>query len=62
MVDVDVRAELLEAADVEVDPPRPDVAAAGHRDGGLAEARDQRAHDDDARAHGAHELVGARSR
>ncbi len=52
-------AELLEAADVEVDAPRPDVAAAGHGDDGFAEARDERAHDDDAGAHGAHQLVGA---
>ena len=58
VVDLHGRAELLEAADVEVDAPRPDVAAAGHGDGGLAEARHQRAHDDDAGAHGAHELVG----
>ena len=58
VVDLDGRAELLEAADVEVDAPRPDVAAAGHGDGGLAEARHQGAHDDDAGAHGAHELVG----
>src|SRR5665647_1292980 len=54
VVDRDGRSELLEAADVEVDAPRPDVAAAGHSDGGLAEARHQGAHDDDAGAHGAH--------
>ena len=44
---------------MEVDPPRPDVAAARHGDGGLAETRHQGPHDDDAGAHGAHELVGS---
>ena len=58
VVDLHRRPELLEAADVEVDAPRPDVAASGHGDGRLAETRHERSHDDDAGAHRAHELVG----
>ena len=57
VVDLDRRAELLETADVKVDAPRSDVATAGHGDGRLAETGHQRAHDDDAGAHGAYELI-----
>ena len=58
VLDLDAGAELLEAAKVEVDASRPDVAAAGHGDGGPPQTGDHGPHDDDARPHRAHELVG----
>ena len=51
-------AELLQAADVEVDRPRPDGAAAGQGDDGLAVAGQQGPQDEDGRPHGPDELVG----
>ncbi len=58
MLDLDGGAQPLQAADVEVDAPRADVAAAGHGDRGPAETGDHGSHDDDAGPHAPHELVG----
>ena len=58
VLEADGRPELLQAADVEVDRPRADGAAAGQGDDGLAEAGQERAEDEDGRPHGPDELVG----
>jgi len=53
-----VDAHPLEPTDVQVYLPRPDVAAAGHRDTRTTEPPEQRAEHHDGRAHPTHELVG----
>ena len=58
VLDLDGGAQPLQAANVKVDAPRADVAAAGHGDRGAAEAGDHGSHDDDAGPHAPHELVG----
>jgi hypothetical protein len=58
LLDRDLGAERLEPADVQVDRARADRAAAGQRHQGLAEARHQRAQDQDRGAHGLDQVVG----
>ena len=57
VLDDDLGAHRLQPLDVLVDRPRADRAAAGQRDARLAEAREQRAEDEDRRAHRLDELV-----
>ena len=56
--DLDLGAELLQRHDQEIDRPRADGAAAGHRHLGLAHARQQRRHHPEARAHLGDQVVG----
>ncbi len=58
VLDLDGGAQPLQAANVKVDAPRTDVAAAGHGDRRPAKTGDHRSHDDDAGSHAPHELVG----
>ena len=60
VVELDVGAERAQAVDVKVELPQAQVAAAGRGDLGLPEARHERAEDDQAGAHLAHQLVGGR--
>ena len=60
-LDDDLRAQRLEAFQVEVDGPRADDAAAGQRDGGLLQPAQQRPHDADGAAHLADQIVVARA-
>ena len=53
----DFRAHRLKALEVQVDGARADGAAAGQRDFRLAATREERADDEEARAHFAHEFV-----
>ena len=57
-LEADGAAQRLEALEVLVDGARADLAAAGERDLRAAEARDERAEHQHARAHLLHELVG----
>ena len=54
----DLRAELFEAFDVEIDGAAADGAAAGERDAGVSAAGDQRAEDQRGGAHGLDQFVG----
>ena len=56
--DLDLGAERLQRHDQEIDRPRADGAAAGHRHLGLAHARQQRRHHPEARPHLGDQLVG----
>ena len=58
VLDHDLGAHRLQALDVLVDRARADRAAAGQRDRGLAEARQQRAERQHRGAHGLDQLVG----
>jgi hypothetical protein len=55
--DHDLGTHGLQALDVLVDRPRADGTAAGQRDGGFAEAREQRAQGQHRGAHGLDQLV-----
>ncbi len=57
VLDDDLRAHGLQALDVLVDRARADGAAAGQRDAGLAEPRQQRPEHENGRPHGLHEVV-----
>ena len=54
----DVRAELFQAFDVQIDGTRADGAAAGQGDAGMSHARDQRSQHQGGGAHGLHQFVG----
>ncbi len=54
----DVRAEASEAAKVLVDGTAADCAASGLGNAGFVEACEERTHDNEARAHAIHEVVG----
>ena len=56
--DLDLGAQLRERHDQQIDRPRADGAAAGHRHLGLAHARQQRRHHPEARPHLGDQLVG----
>ena len=60
VVELDVGAQSTQALYVEVELAQTQVAAARGGDLGLAEARHERAEDDEAGAHLAHQLVGGR--
>ena len=62
VLDRNVGAQRLQAADMLVHRARTDRAATGQRHLGLAEARDQRTQHQDRGAHGAHQVVRARRR
>ena len=55
----DLRAQLLQALQVQIDGPRSDGAAAGQRHARLAHARDQRPQHQRGSAHGLDQLVGS---
>ena len=58
LADAEPRAELLEAAQVEVDGPRADGAAAGGGDARVAKAGEERPQHEEGGAHRLHQLVG----
>ena len=58
VLDVDLGAHLLKAADMEINRPRADGAAARERDHGDALAGEDGAKRHDGGAHGLHELIG----
>src|SRR3546814_2929039 len=55
---LDLGAEGFERLQVQVDRPVADRAAAGQADRRLARARQQRAEDEERRAHLAHDVIG----
>ena len=58
VVDGNLRAQLFERLDVQVDGARADGAAAGQGNARVAEARDERAESQHGGAHGFHQFVG----
>ena len=58
VLDLDLRAQLLHAADMEIDRARAPGAPAGQRDAGFAVARQKRTEHVDRGAHRLHQLVG----
>jgi hypothetical protein len=58
VLQLDLRAQQLQALEVQVDRPRPDGAAAGQRDLGVADAGQKRPEDEDAGTHAPDQVVG----
>ena len=53
-----LRAQALQAGEVNIDRPRADGAAARQRYGGLAKARQERPQYENGSAHAAHQFIG----
>ena len=57
MLELEVHAHPFQPARMQIDAARADVASTGHRDAGPPVPRQERAEDDDRRAHPAHQFV-----